>query len=137
LVTVRVGVGVADGVVFATVGGAEGVALSEALRVLVLVADADGPACDLLLADVGVCAGFVGYSVRVFVGACDGVAAGLDVSVRVGAGVGSDGVVPELVASDGDGLADWLALALLDFVGDGLVVASVGVLAVGVGVLAV
>jgi hypothetical protein len=137
LVTVRVGVGVADEVVFVTVRVAEGVALSEALSVLVLVADADGRACDLPLADVGVFAGFVGYSVSVFVGVCDGVAAGLDVSVRVGADDGSDGVVPELVVPDGDGLADWLALALLDFVGAGLVVASVGVLAVGAGVLAV
>jgi hypothetical protein len=139
LVTVRVGVGVADDVVFVVVRVADGVALSEALGVLVLVADADGLAYDVLLAVVGVSAGFVGDSVHVFVGVCDGEAAGLDVSVLVGAGVGSDGVVPELVAPDGDGLVDWLvlALALVDLVGDGLVVVLVGVLAVGVGVLAV
>jgi len=113
-----------------TVRVADGVALSEALSVLVLVADADGLAGDVLLAGVGVFVGPVGDSVSVFVGVCDGVVAGLDVSVRVGAGAGSDVVVPELVAPDGDGLADWLALALLDFVGDGLVVALVGVLAV-------
>lgn len=145
LVTVRVGVGVADEAVFVVV--ADGVAPSEALSVLVLVADADGLAGDLLLAGVGVSAGVVEDSVSVFVGVCDGVAAGLDVSVPVGAGVGSDGVgsdgvgsdgvVPELVAPDGDGSADWLALALPEFVGDELVVASVGVLAVGAGVLAV
>lgn len=114
-----------------------GVALSEALSVLVLVADADGLAYDVVLVGVGVFAGFVGDFVGIFVGVCDGVAAGLDVSVRVGAGVVPEGVVPEGVAPDGDGLADRLALALPDFVGDGLVVALVGVLAVGVGVLAV
>jgi hypothetical protein len=137
---VRVGVGVAVGVGFlVTVRVGVGVALSEALGVLVLVADADGLAYDVLLAVVGVSAGFVGDSVHVFVGVCDGGAAGLDVSVLVGAGVGSDGVVPELVAPDGDGLVDWLvlALALVDLVGDGLVVVLVGVLAVGVGVSAV
>jgi hypothetical protein len=135
------GVPVADGDC-SGVRVADGVALSESLCVLVLVADvlvadADGPAYDVLLVGVGVFVGSVGDFVRVFVGVCDGVAAELDVSVLVGAGVGSDGVVSELLAPDGDGLADWLALALSDFVGDGLVVASVGVLAVGVGVLAV
>jgi hypothetical protein len=136
-----VGVGVVDDEVFAMVRVADGVALSEALGVLVRVADADGLACDAVLVGVGVSAGLVGDFVSAFGGDCDGVAAGLDVSVRVGAGVGSDGVVPEPVAPDGDGLADRLALELPVVVGDGLVVTlvdvGVGVLAVGVGVVAV
>ncbi len=151
LAPVRVGVGVGDDVDFALGCGADGVALSEALGVLVLVADADGLAYEVLLEDVGVVADSVGEFVGVSVGVCDGVADGLDVSVWVGAGVvsdgvgsdgvvsdgvvsdgdGSDGVVPELVGPDGDGLADSLALALVDAVGGGLVVVSVGGLAVG------
>jgi hypothetical protein len=145
-VPVRVGVGVADDVGFALVRAAEGVALSEALGVLVLVlaADADGLAGDVVLVGVGVFAGFVfagfvGDFVGVFVGECDGVAAGLDVSVLVGAGVGSDGVVSELVAPDGDGLADgladWVALTLPVVVGDGLVAVAVGVVGLAVGVV--
>jgi hypothetical protein len=132
-VRVCVGADVAGGGVFALVRVADGVALSEALGVLVRVGDADGLACDVVLVDFGVPTGFVG----VFVGDCDGVAAGLDVSVRVGAGVGSDEVVPEPVAPDGDGLADRLALELPVAVGDGLVVAVVDVVAVGVGVVGV
>jgi len=107
--------GVADGVLFwvvvlfGFVGVADGVPLAEALRVLVGVAD--GLAFAVALAEVGVADSvLVGALVGVvagvlagvftmdFVGTGDfvGVAAGLDVSVRVGAGGGSDGVAAEL-----------------------------------------
>jgi hypothetical protein len=107
--------GAADGVLFwvvvlfGFVGVADGVPLAEALSVLVRVAD--GLAFAVALAEVGVAdsvlvGAFVGVVAGVlagvftmdFVGTVDfvGVAAGLDVSVRVGAAGGSDGVAAEL-----------------------------------------
>jgi hypothetical protein len=133
-VRVRVGVGVADevlfGVLFKTrfeaVGVADGVPLAEALRVLVGVADGDGLAFAVVLAGAGV-------ADSVLVGAFVGVTAGVDLSVRVGAGVAFD-----------EGVAEWVGVPTVPLavaVGDGLVVAGfdadvVGV-AVGVGVVLV
>jgi hypothetical protein len=138
--------GVADGllfwvvVLFGFVGVADGVLLAEALRVLVRVAD--GLAFAVALAEVGVAdsvlvGALVGVSAGVlagdftmdFVGTGDlvGVAAGLDFSVRVGAGGGSDGVAAELAECVGVP-----AVALPVVVGDWLAEAGADVGAVGV-----
>jgi hypothetical protein len=137
---VRVGVGVADGVLFWVVvlfgfaGAADDVALAEALRVLVRVAD--GLAFAVALAEAGVedsvlVGAFAGVLAGVFTMDFVGVAAGLDVSVRVGAGGGSDGVAAELGECVGVP-----AVALPVVVGDALVEAGadVGAVVLGVGV---
>ena len=86
------------------------------------MADAGGLALAVVLADAG------GLALAVVL-ADAGVAAGLDVSVRVGAGVASEGVAVAV--------AEWVvvsAVALSVVVGDGLVVADADVVAGVVGV---
>jgi hypothetical protein len=71
-----------------------GVALSEALGVPVWVADADGLAFVVVPVGVGAADGvFAGDFTTAFGVVAFGVAVGLDVSLRVGAGVASDGGV--------------------------------------------
>ncbi len=132
-VRVRVGTGVADAVSFEVVGVADGVAPPEALRVR--VADADGSAVGVVLVGVGLgvgvgaaVVGFAGVVVG-FAGVVADVAARLEISVRVGAGL-----APEEVAPAGAVLAAVLG-AVVD---EGCVVgAGVGAVAVGVGVVGV
>ena len=111
---VRVGAGLAAGVFRAVVGAA----LPEALRVLVAVGDVGAA-----LGDVGA---FTALMVFVsFVGATTG----LEVSVRVGAGVAADRVVADGMAR-GEDVPAAVAVAV---VGDGVVGVWVGVgVAVGV-----
>jgi hypothetical protein len=88
---VRVGTGVADAVSLEVAGGADDVALPEALRVR--VADADGSAVAAVIDRDGVADG-------VLAGVVGGVTAGLEIGVLVGAGF-----APEEVARDGAELA--------------------------------
>jgi len=68
-----------------------GVGLSEALGVVVWVADADGLAFAVVRVGVGVADGvFAGDFTTAFGVVAFGVVAGLDVSLRAGAGVASD-----------------------------------------------